>query len=400
MKNRRKHLLILTALVGVLLVLGQACKKDDYKVPEASTIADFTYTLSNDGYFPCSATFSNISINAAAYLWDFGNGQTSTETNPVVAFSGPGLYTVTLTCTPVNQLYYNKLTKKVTINVKDPGAGKATVLYFTDRASGSAKLVILDNNAPVIQEFTVGGLSRPYGIAVDTAHQKVYVTDYGTGKIHMANADGSGMVEIVSMGITIEGPYGIVVAGDYFYYSMADGIYRAGLDGSNPVKHISFGGNVPKLPLDLEYDALSQKIYFVNDRYDPANGGGLWSVNPDGTGLTTHIPDIDGVALELNPGLQKMYFIAYGVAGSSLTEDGVYLSDMNGSGISKIGVFGTKASWGIAQNPDNNSIYWGYRISNTAADGKIIRASADGSGPTDWLTGINPCAITIAKVKL
>lgn len=48
-----------------------------------------------------TVTFTNASANAAAYLWAFGDGATSAETNPVHAYPAAGTYTVTLTATGV-----------------------------------------------------------------------------------------------------------------------------------------------------------------------------------------------------------------------------------------------------------------------------------------------------------
>ncbi len=44
-----------------------------------------------------TATFSNTSFNGTAWFWDFGDGQTSNEQNPVHTYSGPGCYEVCLT---------------------------------------------------------------------------------------------------------------------------------------------------------------------------------------------------------------------------------------------------------------------------------------------------------------
>lgn len=40
--------------------------------------------------------FSNTSTNSASYIWDFGDGTTSTELAPLHTFTGSGTYTVTL----------------------------------------------------------------------------------------------------------------------------------------------------------------------------------------------------------------------------------------------------------------------------------------------------------------
>ncbi|MEM9024777.1 MAG: PKD domain-containing protein [Bacteroidota bacterium] len=49
-------------------------------------------TLSRGG----EVAFSNLSVNASAYLWNFGDGQTSTQPNPVHVYTAPGNYQVTL----------------------------------------------------------------------------------------------------------------------------------------------------------------------------------------------------------------------------------------------------------------------------------------------------------------
>ena len=83
------------AKVYILLTLAAAtffslhsCKKD----PSASILADKTEVEINE-----SITFSNHSTNAVTYLWDFGDGQTSTERDPVHAYTTAGDYTVTMT---------------------------------------------------------------------------------------------------------------------------------------------------------------------------------------------------------------------------------------------------------------------------------------------------------------
>ena len=44
-------------------------------------------------------TFNNLSQNASSYLWDFGDGTTSTDSTPVHTYTTAGTYTVSLTAT-------------------------------------------------------------------------------------------------------------------------------------------------------------------------------------------------------------------------------------------------------------------------------------------------------------
>jgi PKD repeat protein len=54
----------------------------------------------------------------ASYFWEFGDGQTSTRTNPSNTYATPGLYTVSLTLTDNNGLT-DKVTKEALITVVD-----------------------------------------------------------------------------------------------------------------------------------------------------------------------------------------------------------------------------------------------------------------------------------------
>lgn len=59
---------------------------------KAGPLAGYTYTSNG-----LAINFQNTSTNSTSYEWDFGDGQKSTEINPVHTFSGNGTYTVILT---------------------------------------------------------------------------------------------------------------------------------------------------------------------------------------------------------------------------------------------------------------------------------------------------------------
>ncbi len=64
-----------------------------YRVSSAA----FSYRITN----PFKTTFTNTSDNATSYLWNFGDGTTSTSADAVVTkeFATPGTYRVSLTAT-------------------------------------------------------------------------------------------------------------------------------------------------------------------------------------------------------------------------------------------------------------------------------------------------------------
>ena len=57
--------------------------------------ADFEYTIVNTA--SPTIYFNNLSSNYENLVWSFGDGTTSTNSNPTHQYSSPGSYTVTLT---------------------------------------------------------------------------------------------------------------------------------------------------------------------------------------------------------------------------------------------------------------------------------------------------------------
>jgi hypothetical protein len=110
--------------------------------------------------------------------------------------------------------------------------------------------------------------------------------------------------------------------------------------------------------------------------------------------------DIDGTAIEVDPGNNKTYMAVYAADGTVITENGIYMCNIDGTAISKIGDFGTKATWGMTIDHELGKLFWSYKISNSAPDGKIVRSNLDGTGLEDFITGISPHAMQIVWIKL
>lgn len=84
--------------------------KANYIVVYPVPTAGFTYETNG-----LTATFTNTSANATSYLWDFGDGNTSTENNPEYTYSEPGTYTVTLTAEYI--ACTDETSQDITVNV-------------------------------------------------------------------------------------------------------------------------------------------------------------------------------------------------------------------------------------------------------------------------------------------
>ncbi len=83
-------------LLSLIAFIAFGCKKKD-EVKPLPTV-DFSYSPVNP-IAPGTVTFTNQSQNATTYLWNFGNGQTSTLANPSVNYTTGGIFSVTLSAT-------------------------------------------------------------------------------------------------------------------------------------------------------------------------------------------------------------------------------------------------------------------------------------------------------------
>jgi PKD repeat protein len=391
-----KHLIYILLLLPVLFV-ASGCQKYEVGKPLPSTLADFTIdSMTNEGKAPCKLYFRNTSINANGYVWDFGNGQTSTEANPVASYDRTGLYTIKLTCTAVNDVYYNQLVKTMVFNTLP-----SQVLYFTTRgATSNVHYVLLDDPTHTVYDFSSANvtLDRPYGITADTANSKVYVSDYSINTIYRFDANGTNPLKILDGAVAgqeiCQSPEGLMVVGNKLYWGAPGGIFRCDLDGKNPE---IYNPNL-EFPLDMQYDPKTNMVYLVNDH--DSYSGGYFSLNFNGTNLKQPIADIDGTAIEVNTETGKVYIAGYADAGPAMPVNAIYMCNLDGTHLLKIGEYGTKATWGIGIDNKRGKLFWGVKNDNTKPNGKIIRANLDGSGQEDWVKNVNPNAMQVVWIKL
>ena len=100
-KNRIVIVSLATILIAALTIVS--CKKDPV-MPSP----DFTFQIDDK-----TVTFTNASTDASSYSWDFDDGATSTDENPVHTYAAYGDYDVRLTATNAD----GSEIKKITISV-------------------------------------------------------------------------------------------------------------------------------------------------------------------------------------------------------------------------------------------------------------------------------------------
>lgn len=176
--------------------------------------------------------------------------------------------------------------------------------------------------------------------------------------------------------------------------------------------------------LGMAYDATNQKIYFSG--YDLDDIGGIWTVNPDGTGVTNIVTDLyDPYGIALNVGASKLYITDFGDEVGA-----IYQTSLTGTGkvtvVENVGESGYVAvSLDLVNNKmyyfayDNENLYranldgtnqevvvagaWGYSILVDAANSKVYyndRNSASGDLKSASLTGTNVTTVDATASRI
>ncbi len=145
MKNRT----ILLSLLSLLTIgLISSCGPD----PKPPITGEALFTYVPDGY---TVTFTNTSTvtGTVTYLWEFGDGETSTEKDPVHTYAGKGEYNVKLTVTDEegkDHVVSTKITvdKKTRIHLDDNSVSDWDAVTENDFK------VTLGDNSGIIKSLT------------------------------------------------------------------------------------------------------------------------------------------------------------------------------------------------------------------------------------------------------
>jgi len=162
------------------------------------------------GTAPLEVNFSNMSTGEMeSYLWEFGDGNTSTEINPAYEYQNPGLYTVTLT---------------------------AYGVYGTDTKIKENYVEVIEPEE-VIAAFTVSGNNGCAPYPVTFINQSVgtidsLLWDFGDGEISIEENpfhiyEGAGVFEVI---LTIYGQINTAIANETITVELAEPVILAIMD--------------------------------------------------------------------------------------------------------------------------------------------------------------------------
>jgi len=265
------------------------------------------------------------------------------------------------------------------------------------------------------------------GMSAEAAVKHMYWTDVGLHKILRANADGTGIEEVLSTGYFYS-PLGLQldVSLGKLYWTQEwydSGICRANLDGSSQEDVVGDVAHASAIALD----AANGKIYWIGwSEY------GIWRANTDGSGKEklSSYPVVSSGGMGIDPAGGKLYFTSWGwdagwagranLDGSGvevlvrnlgqpsgmaldLTHGKMYWvsrrygtiqrANLNGSSLESL-VTGLGTPGEVAVDVSAGMVYW-----TDFGTKKIQRASMDGTGIVDLVTGLAlPAAIALEEI--
>jgi PKD repeat protein len=117
--------------------------------------ADLTFNQLGD-----SVSFTNLSSNYESVVWDFGDGQTSTDENPTHTYAQNGTYTVILTAITNAACLQDSQTVSITVNIStaiEQVKAPKQLLQITDMLGRKTNPT---NNVPLLYRFDDGSMEK------------------------------------------------------------------------------------------------------------------------------------------------------------------------------------------------------------------------------------------------
>lgn len=364
------------------LAFMHGCGDDDFPVPPASTVPKFSNVIDNEEFAPATVTFTNETIvperaGDVSYLWNFGDGTSSKEQNPVHLYKDPGAYKVNLVIVTSSSLEINEISK--TIVIKDANAS-GTPVFFTD--GGTVYTGLINSQDPVITSIGITTLQDSYGMAIDTLNDKLYIADFDGKKILVADLDGSNLTDFRT-GIGEPDAIAIDYEENQLYWDTSNGIRKADMDNTDVSQFEEFVTSQPNDPEGISIDPVNRALYWNN------YNGGVWMKNLNGTGEKEIVPGGQGGGSILVIG-DRIYFDEYIASGD------IYLkyANLDGTGVATVATGISRVVYGIAYDKGEEKVYWCDRDNEI-----IMRANLDGATPEPWYTGMSARGLVIGKKK-
>ncbi|AAM07631.1 PKD domain-containing protein [Methanosarcina acetivorans] len=333
----------------------------EYKDPR-SPVVDFTADPVS-GAFPLTVNFTDASTgNPTGWFWDFGDGNTSTEQNPVHVYADSGKYTVKLTAT--NEFGSSYLVKTDYIEPYGILADTPWPKFRMDaRNSGISPYTGPQTNNTIWNITTDASFSSSSSFSIGSDGTIYFGGGYSDYNVYALNPDGT-LKWNYTVGKSIYGTPTISSDGTIYFGSSDKNCYALNPDGTLKWSYTTDSTLAASPAIGSD-----GTIYF-GGQSGHGTDGTVYAMNPDGTlkwsytdsdaaiasvspaigsDETIYVPFQDGTVYALNPdGTEKWNFST----GSQIYSSAV----LDSEDVLYIGTRGAKV---FAINPDGTE-KWNY----------------------------------------
>ncbi len=342
-----------------------------------SPIASFS-AFPTSGKAPLNVSFTDKSTGTpTAWKWDFGDGATSTEQNPMHTFSVAGTYTVNLTAInsegadsnisvinvtnpslvgpyayitndndyhgTVTVIDTSKDTVIATVDVGLSAFGVAvnpagTKAYVGNWGSGTVSVIDIATNTVTATVNNVGW--QPWGVAVNPAGTKVYVANTGGGTVSVIDTATNTVTATVPVGSY---PYGVAVNPDGTKVYVANGNSKTVSVIDAATNTVTATVPVGSIPYGVVVNPMGTKVYVTNEEDKTVSVIDITTNTVTGT-----LPvDSNPWAIAVNPAGTKVYVVSNNVTS--------VIDTATNTVTAKVPVGGPRS--GVSFTPDGKKVY-------------------------------------------
>lgn len=183
-------------LIGVLILAFASCEKDD---PVEPVTADIFRSIAGK-----QVAFTALTLHAEQWQWDFGDGNTSNEKNPVHVYEAGGIYTIKLIAG--NSLGSAEATTTVSLDLTPyemltggASAPNGKTWRISAGHSDMDAIALAHPSLPVIQEVPQGALGLFLGLGEEYEDEFTFKAD---GSYSHDNKNGGSFGSLVFATVT------------------------------------------------------------------------------------------------------------------------------------------------------------------------------------------------------
>ena len=243
---KQLNFLMCTMILSLLFLFS--CDKDESKPdPIAAFQVSKSTVLINE-----TITFLNTSKDANEYLWDFGDGNTSTDKDPIHWYSESGDYKVTLKA--ISEERFNSTSSRVTIVYPSPVASFTT----SKKSAITAEKITFTNESEEATEYL-----WDFGDGQTSSDENPTHAFYEAGNYTVSlTTTGKGGENVSTLNIDIEtGEFNIIPGKGITDISFGD-TWAKVKEYYSDQNYIKYGRNTDGYP--IEYQDLSLRFYFAS----------------------------------------------------------------------------------------------------------------------------------------